>query len=162
METIWRVAVVYLFIVFGLRVLGKREFGQLSPLELVTLLIIPEIVSQALVQEDFSLTGALVGVSTLFVLVYLSSLLQHKSKAVEQVFSSSPSVLVQDGKFVEEQMNKERVSPDEIFEALFMAGFDRLEQVKWAILGSDGKIAIVPAVLDGGVQQQQREGSPVL
>ena len=144
METVWRVAIVYIFVVFGLRVLGKREFGQLSPLELVTLLIIPEIVSQALVREDFSMTNALVGVSTLFVLVYFSSLLQQSSESIEKVFSSSPTVLVRNGSYIEKHMNQERVSPGEVFDAMHESGLDRLEQVKWAILESDGKIAIVP------------------
>lgn len=156
METVWRVAIVYLFIVFGLRVLGKREFGQLSPLELVTLLIIPELVSQGLVREDFSITNALVGVSTLFLLVYISSLLQHSSERIEKVFSSSPTVLVQNGSFVDKHMNQERVSPEEIFDAMFQSGLDRLEQVKWAILASDGKINIVPKERDRNIASQQQ------
>jgi uncharacterized membrane protein YcaP (DUF421 family) len=55
METVIRVALIYVFIMAGLRVMGKREFGQLSPIELVTLLLIPEIVSQAMIMEDFPL-----------------------------------------------------------------------------------------------------------
>lgn len=144
METIWRVVLVYLFLVFGLRVLGKREFGQLSALELVTLLIVPEIVSQALVRGDYSLTNALVGVSTLFSLVYFSSLLQHVSPSAQKLFSSSPTILVHDGHYIDKHMNQERVGPEEIFDAMHQSGLDRLEQVKWAILESDGKIAIVP------------------
>jgi uncharacterized membrane protein YcaP (DUF421 family) len=162
METIWRIAVIYLFIIFGLRVLGKREFGQLSPLELVTLLIIPEIVSQGLVREDFSITNALIGTSTLLLLVYFTSLLQHSSESIEKVFSSSPTVLVQNGYYVDKHMNQERVSPDEIFDAMYQSGLDRLEQVKWAILTSDGKISIVPTESDKNVVSQQQPKESIM
>jgi uncharacterized membrane protein YcaP (DUF421 family) len=57
METVIRVTIFYLIILIGLRVMGKREFSQLTPLELVTLLLIPEIVSQSILREDFSLTN---------------------------------------------------------------------------------------------------------
>jgi uncharacterized membrane protein YcaP (DUF421 family) len=158
MEILWRVAIVYIFIMFGLRMLGKREFGQLTPLELVTLLIVPEIVSQALVGEDFSMTNALVGVSTLFVLVYFSSLLQHKSEFIENMVSSSPTVLVHNGGYIGKHMDEERVSPGEIFNAMHESGLEQLEQVKWAILESDGKIAIIPQDSDENVfSPQQRE-----
>ena len=157
METVWRVVIVYIFLVIGLRVLGKREFGQLSPLELVTLLIIPEIVSQALVGDDFSMTNALVGVSTLFVLVYFSSLLQHSNQTIEKVFSGTPTVLVRNGNYIEKHMNQERVSPEELFDAMHASGLERLEQVKWAILESDGKIEIVAKDSEQNAASRQEE-----
>ena len=144
METVIRVAVIYLFILVGLRVLGKREFGQLSPMELVVLLLVPELASQALVREDFSATNALIGISTLFLLVFLSSLVMHLSKRAEKLIEGSPTVLVHSGQMVEKNMAKERVSPDEVFGAMHVAGLEQLDQVRWAILGTDGKIAIVP------------------
>ena len=79
MEAVLRVVVIYLVIVIGLRLLGKREFGQLSPLELVTLLLIPEVVSNAIQGQHYSITHAVVGVSTLFVLVFLTSLFGARS-----------------------------------------------------------------------------------
>ncbi|MFY0535861.1 DUF421 domain-containing protein [Nannocystis pusilla] len=111
METVIRIVIIYLVIVAGLRILGKREFGQLSPAELVTLLIIPEIVSPALVRDDPSLTNAIVGTTTLFSLVFVVSLLMHHVRSLEKVVSSSPTLLVSDGRFLAENMNKERISP---------------------------------------------------
>ena len=145
METVLRIAIVYVFVFIGLRVMGKREFSQMAPMELVTLLLIPEIVAQSLVREDFSLTNALIGVSTLFVLVYLTSTLTHVSKRFEQVAESPPAVLAHHGRFVEEAINRERVTPEEIYGEMRKHGLERLEQVRWAVLESDGKISIVPA-----------------
>lgn len=144
METVIRVIVIYLFLMFGLRVLGKREFGQLSPLELVSLLLIPELVSSALQSEDFSIVDAIVGVSTLLALTVLTSIAQHLSKKAETVIAGEPTVLVYHGQLASDAMNRERVTPDEIFAEMHKAGLDELEQVRWAILEDDGSISIVP------------------
>lgn len=153
METVLRVLIVYLFVLFGLRILDKREFSQLSTLELVTLLLIPELVQQALVQDDLSLTNALIAVSTLFVLVFISTLLQYRSKTVSKVVSGSPTVLAADGELIEKHLNQERVSPEEIFAEMHKAGFSELSQVRWAILETDGTVAIIPFEHSSGVSR---------
>jgi uncharacterized membrane protein YcaP (DUF421 family) len=145
METVIRVFIIYIFILVGLRILGKREFGQLSPLELVSLLMIPEIVTKALTGEDYSLTNALIGVSTLFSLVFLTSVLMQWSRKAEHIIAGKPAVLVYDGNYVPDNMNRERITPDEIFTEMHKSGLEKLEQVKWAVLEPDGKISIVPA-----------------
>ena len=145
MDAVLRVVVIYVLIVVGLRLLGKREFGQLSPLELVTLLLIPEIVSNAIQGEHFSVTHAAVGVSTLFVLVFLTSLLSARSKRFQILIDGSPRVLVHDGKLIPESLMAERVTADEVLSEMRKAGCDELAQVRWAILESDGKISIVPS-----------------
>lgn len=144
METVLRVAVIYVFVLVGLRVLGKREFSQMSPMELIGLLLIPEIVSQALVREDFSVTNGLIGVATLFVLVFANSLLTHVSKGFERVSEGTPTVLAYDGRFAAANLDKERISPNEVYSEMRKVGLERIEQVRWAVLESDGKIAVVP------------------
>lgn len=144
METVVRVIVLYLVILLGLRILGKREFGQLSPLELVTLLLVPEVVSPALTRDDYSMTNAIVALTTLFALVLIVSLLSHVSRRVETTLDSTPALLVVRGRLQLETMNRERVSETEIFSEMHKAGLETLEQVRWAILETDGKIAIVP------------------
>ncbi|MBK8020785.1 MAG: DUF421 domain-containing protein [Chloroflexi bacterium] len=144
METVLRVVVIYLFILFGMRIIGKREFGAISPLELVTLLLIPELASQALIREDFSLVNAVIAISTLLVLVFLSSAVTHMSPAAEKIMSGEPAVLVSHGKLIESSFNKERVSPEELFGEMHKAGLHDLRQIRWAILESGGRIAFVP------------------
>lgn len=148
METVIRIAVIYLFIMVSLRILGKREFSELTPFELVTLLLIPEIVSQSLVREDYSITNALIGLSTLFILVFVTSVITHKSKKVEEFIEGKPSILVSKGRFVPDTMNMERVTPDEVYAEMHKVGLSRIEQVQWAILESDGKITLIPFELE--------------
>ena len=154
METIWRVAVAYFFVLIALRLLGKREFGQLSPLELVTLLLIPELLSNALQQGDSSMLRALTGVSTLLLLVFVSSLATHLNQSVEKAVEGKPTVLVAHGAFIVDNLNRERVTPGEVFSAMHQAGLDALGQVRWALLESDGKIAIVPEPPSGTGTQE--------
>jgi uncharacterized membrane protein YcaP (DUF421 family) len=156
METVIRVTLVYLALVVGLRVLGKREFSQLSPLELVTLLLVPELVASSLHREDSSLTNALIALATLFSLAFITSLAAQKSKKFEQVITGAPTLLVVNGNFIEENLNKERVSPGEIFGEMHKAGLVHLSQVKWAILEGDGKISIVAE----DTVEQARRGKP--
>src|SRR5688572_17716985 len=133
METVIRLFLLYLFIIIALRIMRKREYSEMSPLELVTLLLIQEILSQSLRPEDYSLTSGIIAIATLFTLTCLTSLLQHRSKRAEIAISGVPVVLVENGKLLENAMNKERVSSDEIFTQMHQTGLYKLEQVRWAI-----------------------------
>jgi uncharacterized membrane protein YcaP (DUF421 family) len=151
METVVRVLVVYVLVLTGLRVMGKREFGQLSPMELISLLLIPELVGPAIVREDYSLTNGLVGVATLLLAVLAVSVASDWSGRARAALQGRPTVLVQDGRPIEEHMARERITAEEVDAALRKAGVERLEQVRWAVLEADGTISIIPA--EGGVRR---------
>ncbi len=155
METVLRVAFTYVVILAGFRVMGKRELSQLSPFELVTLLLIPEIFAQAIIGEDFSMTNALVAFTTLLSLVFLTSVLAHVSHRFGAVVGSEPAVLVAGGRMIERTMNRERITPEELHSELRMSGIAELSEVRWAILEPDGKISVIRA--DGGEQDRPPE-----
>jgi uncharacterized membrane protein YcaP (DUF421 family) len=144
METVLRVAILYVFLVVGLRVLGKREFSQLSSTDLVMLLIVSELVQQALVGEDFSATNAVIAVSTLFLLTFLNSTLEHHSKRFSGLVTGQPAVIVYDGRFVPRTMNLERIAPDDVYSEMRKAGLAELSEVRWALLEPDGRLSFVP------------------
>lgn len=144
METVLRVLFVYLFLLFALRVMGKREFSEITPIELVMLLLIPELLQEALVGHDPSLTNSLIAICTLFLLVFLNSVVTYLNPRAERVVESSPSVLAHEGRLVERNMRKERITPDELLSTIHLQGYEELEQVKWAILQSNGQIAVIP------------------
>lgn len=145
METVLRVVIIYIVILVGLRVLGKREFGELSPLELITLLLIPDLVSQGVLRSDYSFTNSLISIATLFSLVFITSLFAHRFKRVEKFVDGEPTLLVANGQLLTRNMNRERISPDEIYGAMHRAGVEKLAAVRWAVLETDGRISIVPA-----------------
>jgi uncharacterized membrane protein YcaP (DUF421 family) len=143
LETILRILITYVFLMFAFRVMGKRELSKLSPFELVTLLLIPEIFSQAMVMEDFSMTNALIAVSTLCCLVVGTSLLTHRFKWFERAIENAPTLLVEHGQLLPRHMDQERIQASELFSEMHKAGIERLAQVKWAILESDGHISFI-------------------
>jgi uncharacterized membrane protein YcaP (DUF421 family) len=154
MDIVLRIGLIYVAIMIGLRVMGKRDLGKLSPFDLVTLMMIPEIVSQALVGEDFSVTAAMIGLATLFVLVFFTSAISHRYVLVRKAVEGSPTVLVCQGAFLVRQMDRERVQPEELFAEMHKAGLEELRQVKWAILETDGTISIIP------MRQEEKQIKP--
>lgn len=144
METVIRVTAVYLFLMVALRIIGKRDVGQLAPFDLVILLLIPELLAHALTQEDYSLTNGFIGVSTLLSLAFLTSVVDYLSKGAADIVEGRPTVLVRHGNLVAANLNRERVSPEEIVAQMRQSGLERVEQVKWGILETDGKISFVP------------------
>jgi uncharacterized membrane protein YcaP (DUF421 family) len=157
MEIVIRIAVIYVFLLIALRLMGKREFGQLSPFELVTLLLIPEILTEALHKGEASLTAAFIGISTLLALVFITSALAYRNKVFGRLTEGVPVVLVQHGSLVADSMNHERISPEEILAEMHKAGLERMEQVKWGVLETDGKISFVPWEPTGVVPRRGHE-----
>lgn len=157
MDIVVRVSLIYLFLMVGFRIMGKREFGQLTPFELVTLLLIPEIVSKALTGQDYSITAAFIGVSTLLALVFLTSVLTFRYTRVRRITEGRAAVLARDGALVDETMTRERISPEEVEIELHKYGLEEVTQVRWAMLEVDGSITIVPTDGQGRIKRNQIE-----
>lgn len=139
-----RVVVIYLAIFLGLRILGKRELSELSPLELLTLLLIPELAQEAFTGGSEYLYLSLIGIATLLSVVFIISIISHLSPQAQNLIEGRPTVLIENGAFISAHLNIERITPDELMSEIHKAGLGRLDQVKWAILETDGKISIVP------------------
>ena len=144
METVIRVSIIFMFVLGVMRILGKRDVGQLTPFELVMLMLIPDIAQMGMTREDQSITNAIIGLSTLFSLSFLTSVLAYFSKRADKAIQGSPVVLFHNGKFLEAAMHKERVTPSELISSMHRSGYENLEQVKWAILEPDGDITFIP------------------
>jgi len=160
METVLRIAFIYFFLLVAFRAMGKRELNKMSAFELVMLLLIPELFQQAALREDFSMTNATVATSTLLTLVFLTSVVSHMSKRAHEVINGTPTVLVRAGRYVEENMNRERIAPDELLAEMHKAGYERLEQIRWAILEDDGKISLVSADVEKMPQTHDEDADP--
>jgi len=117
----------------------------MSPFELVTIIMIPQLFSRALTRQDYSMTNAVIGSTTLFVLVFFTSVLSYRVRNFARIVQARPTVLVQRSTLIEEHLNRERIAPEDIFSAMHEVGLERLEQVEWAILEGDGRISLIPA-----------------
>ena len=144
MEIVLRIAVIYLFLLVVLRMMGKRELSEMSAVEFVTLMLIPEIVTDALKDEDYSLTGGFIGICTLLSLVFISSLISYRFKKAGEIIEGKSTILVEHGRLVQEHADKERVSLDEIFSEMHKHGYTALGEIRWVILEPDGKLSFIP------------------
>lgn len=141
-------AALHVLLAFGVlllvfRIMGKRELSRLSPFELVTLMLVPEIVSEV-VQGNGELTSALVGLSTLFLLVLSFSIASHRFEFVQNLMESPPTLLVAGGKMIEQNMNAERIAPDELIAEMHKQGIGSITELRWAILEGSGNITCIP------------------
>lgn len=136
------VALSFAVLLAAFRLLGKRELGRLSPFELVTLMLIPEILSNSLQGQGSPLT-ALAGLCTILLLVLSVSLLSQRFERLKDVLESPPTVLVENGRLLEEAMNRERITPDELYSEMRKQSICHLEELKLAVLESGGNITFV-------------------
>jgi len=139
-----RTTIVYFVLVTGLRLAGKREFGQMTPFDLVVLLIISNAVQNAMIGPDTSLMGGLVAATTLLVLNALLDRLGLKARWLRQRLVGQPSLLVHDGHLIYPHLRAEGLSEDEVMQALREHGVEDLDEVKDAVLEVDGTISVVP------------------
>jgi uncharacterized membrane protein YcaP (DUF421 family) len=140
-----RTIVVYVAVFAGLRLMGKRELGQMTVFDLVVILLIANAVQNAMVGPDASLQGGLLAAFVLLVgnrgLASAGARFGRWGRLIE----GTPTILVQDGRYVEPSMRKEEVEPEEVEMAIREHGLDSLQSVRLAVLEVDGSISIVPS-----------------
>jgi uncharacterized membrane protein YcaP (DUF421 family) len=141
MEIVYRAAVLYLFLFFMMRVIGKKELGQMSAFELVLLLAMGDLVQQGVTQEDYSVTGAMLAIGTFGVLILLGSYVTFRFPSSRSALEGTPVVVVRDGRFEDRMMHLERLTDTEVHEALREQGIEDLSTVKVGLLESDGKFS---------------------
>lgn len=140
-EIVLRTAVVYLVVLLGIRLSGKREVGQMTPFDLVLLLLISNSVQNAMTGPDTSVLGGVAAAVTLLLLNYGVGELSGLNRRFRKVVEGQPSLLVHDGKVITEHMKKEHVSMDELQRALREHGISTCSEVALAVLEVDGAIS---------------------
>ena len=145
MDSIFRAAAVYLFLLLLFRVAGKRSLAQVTTFDLVLGLIISEALQQAMIDGDDSMTNAFLVVTTLVGANILMSLWKQRSEAVERVVDGAPVVIYADGRMLTDRMSRERVDEEDILQAgRQLLGLSSLDQVRYAVVERDGTISVVP------------------
>ena len=139
-----KTTIVYIFVIAGLRVLGKRELGQMSLYDLVLIVILGNAVQNAMINNDNTLGGGVVAAVVLLVLNRLLNEVIVRSKRVERVLIGEPVMIVHDGKMLEERMAREGITREQLDAALREHGIDSLGDVHLVILEVDGTMSVVP------------------
>jgi uncharacterized membrane protein YcaP (DUF421 family) len=141
LQIVVRTGVIYLLVLIGVRLSGKREVGQMTPFDLTLLLLLSNSVQNAMTGPDTSLLGGAVAAATLLILNYLVADVSGGSRRFRRLIQGEPSLLVHDGKVIESHMVREHVSMDELHRSLREHGIERCDQVALAVLEVDGSIS---------------------
>ncbi len=144
-EIALRTALVYVAVLVGLRVAGKRELGQMTVFDFVVVLLIANAVQNAMTGPDVSVQGGLIAAAVLIVLNRIVALIRLHSELWGRLVEGMPTILVQDGQFLEPRLRKEGLERSQIEMAMREHGIERVEDVRLAVLETDGAISIVPA-----------------
>jgi uncharacterized membrane protein YcaP (DUF421 family) len=139
-EKILRPIVVYCFLVLGLRLAGKRELAQLNPFDLVVLLTLSNTVQNAIIGDDNSVTGGIVGAATLLLVNYLVVRFLFRHEELDELVEGEATVLIDHGKVLEDCLKKEVLSIQELEAAAHKQGFGDLSEVDYATLDPSGAI----------------------
>ena len=145
METVLRAASMYLLLMIVLKIAGRRTLLEMTSFDLILLLIISEATQQALLGNDFSVTGASLTIITLIVVDILFGMMKARFPRLDRLIDGTALILVEHGHLLPERARRAGISEDDILNtARSSAGLERLDQIKFAILEKNGKISIIP------------------
>jgi uncharacterized membrane protein YcaP (DUF421 family) len=140
-EKILRPILVYVFLIVGLRLAGKRELAQLNPFDLVVLLTLSNTVQNAIIGDDNSVTGGVIGASTLLIVNYVLVRFVSRHEKIERLVEGDPDVLIENGQLRTDCLQKEAISVVELAAAAHKQGFASLDEIDRAVLDPSGSIA---------------------
>jgi uncharacterized membrane protein YcaP (DUF421 family) len=143
MDLVIRAAVVFFFVFLVTRVVGRRELSQLEPFDLILLVVVGDLVQQGVTQSDESVTGALIVISTIAILTVAVSWVSFRSRRVRLISQGEPIVLVQDGRPIERNMRRERITLADVEEEARQAQITSVADLRWAILEDSGRISCI-------------------
>jgi uncharacterized membrane protein YcaP (DUF421 family) len=139
-----RSAVVYLAIIVGLRLLGKKHMAQLSIPDFVLVLLISNAVQNAMVGNDVTLTGGLIAAATLIIVNYLLSWVLYRFRKTDTVLEGTPTLLIHHGRMIREHLEREKITVAELEGIIREHGLEDSSKVKSAVMEVDGTISVVP------------------
>ena len=147
----FRTVILYFLLMVGLRLMGKRQIGELEPSELVLTLIISDLASVPMQDFGIPLVNGVFPIVTLLCLSMLLSFFSLKSIRFRKLVCGCPAVIIRDGKILQNNMARNRITVDELLEELRSQGYNDLSAVKYAILETSGQVSVLPYTKDSPV-----------
>jgi uncharacterized membrane protein YcaP (DUF421 family) len=144
MDVVIRAALMYCFLLFITRVVGRRELSTLEPFDLILLIVLGDLIQQGVTQSDYSFTGLMLAAGTIAVMQTSVSWIGYRSpKKAGLVLEGEPIVIVQDGKCLERNTKRERIRKDEVLESARKNGIGSLDEIEWGILETSGEMTFI-------------------
>jgi uncharacterized membrane protein YcaP (DUF421 family) len=143
MDLVIRAAVGFFFVLFLTRVVGRRELSSLEPFDLILLVMIGDLVQQGITQNDFSVTGMVLVGGTVALLTVLVSYSSFRFPRLRPLIDGEPVIVVEDGKPIDRNLERNRITHEELAAAARTHGIDDLDRVRWAVLETSGSISFI-------------------
>ena len=144
MDLTIRAVALFFFVYLLTRIIGRRELSSLEPFDLILLIVIGDAIQQGLTQDDYSVTGALIVIGTFAILQILVSYLSFRFPRLRPALDGEPIIVVQDGRAIEKNMKRERITVEEVMVAARQEQVASLDRIAWAVLETSGKISVIP------------------
>ena len=144
MDIVIRATVAFLFIYVLTRIIGRRELNSLEPFDLILLVMMGDLVQQGVTQNDFSVTGLMLAGGTVGFLAMTFSYVSFKVRRLRPLLDGEPIVLLQDGKPIERNLRRERLTVEEVAANARLQQIASLEDIQWAVLETNGQISFIP------------------
>ena len=146
MDIVIRAFFAFLFVAVVTRVIGRRELSSLEPFDLILLIVLGDLIQQGVTQSDYSFTGLVLAGGTFTLLTVAVSYLVFRFRRLRPVFEAEPLILVEDGKLIDRNLRRERLTPEELAAEARLQQIPTLAEVRWAVLETSGKISFIPRV----------------
>ncbi|HKG43582.1 MAG TPA: YetF domain-containing protein [Gaiellaceae bacterium] len=143
MDIVLRAALAFFFIFFLTRVVGRRELSSLEPFDLIMLIVLGDLVQQGVTQSDYSVTGLVLAGGTIAVMQVAVSYVNFRFKRLRTVLDGEPMVLIEDGRVLERNLKRERLTREELEEQARLSQIGSLDEVRWAVLETSGQISFI-------------------
>lgn len=143
MELVVRATIIYWFLWVVTRGTGKRSLAELSPLEMLVIVVLGDFVQQGITQEDMSVTGALIAVSTFVMWMLVGDSLSRRFKPAEKILEGQAVIIVRDGEPLLDRLRSERLTLDDLLNAAREDGIGDVNQIELAVLEHDGKFSFI-------------------
>ena len=149
MDIVIRATVIFFALYLIVRLLGKRELAQLTPFELIVLVVTGDLIQQGVTHNDFSLTGSILAVATFAFWASVLSWVTYLSRRAERVLDGQPRVIVRSGRILRENLRHDRLTEAELQSEMRLAGIAHIRDVAWGILEPKGRISFIKRETDG-------------
>jgi uncharacterized membrane protein YcaP (DUF421 family) len=144
MDIVLRAFFAFVFVILVTRVIGRRELSSLEPFDLILLIVLGDLIQQGVTQSDYSFTGLVLAGGTFTLLSVAVSYLVFRFRRVRPLFEPEPLILVEDGKLIERNLRRERLTVEEVAAAARLQQIPTLADVRWAVLETGGQISFIP------------------
>jgi uncharacterized membrane protein YcaP (DUF421 family) len=144
MDIVIRAVVMFVFVWFVTRAVGRRELSTLQPFDLILLIVLGDLIQQAVTQNDFSVTGGILAGGTMAAMVVLFSWLAFRFRRLQPVLEGDPVILVERGNTIDRNLRRNRITLEELAAQARLQQVAHIGEIEWAVLETSGQISVIP------------------